>query len=273
MEYTEPYCWSFGNYQNSAHVLRISNMKRFLVQTIFFGLLSLSSLQAQLFAVGVSANGYGTYSVNPSTGAATLLSNFANPPGGLYASSLISDPSLGVAYETAGNNSEYTFSLSTGAVLSTAPLALPFTGSTGLVTNAGGGLLFAVGESSSGWGDYSVNPSTGAATLLNTFVNPPGGFYVASLISNPLLGVAYELSGNNTEYTFSLSTGAILSTAPLALPFNGSSGFLTNAGGGLLFAVGESGGEWGDYSVNPSTGAATLLNNFTGCFYVSSLIS
>ena len=95
---------------------------------------------------------------------------------------------------------------------------------------------------------YSINPSTAALTLIGNTGITHGGYGLGET-SN---GTVYAILQNTNLYTLNTSTAA-----PTFMGFSTNSDPSGDATGGLYDAQGADGN--GIYSINPATGAGTLL--------------
>jgi 6-phosphogluconolactonase (cycloisomerase 2 family) len=212
--------------------------------------------------VGISA-----YTINPATGALTGTTNYNF---GISPNSVAVAKSGKFAYITnsagAGTVSAYTINSSTGDLSlintlttgSSLPISVTVdpTGQFVYVANSGSTGIDGLGVSA-----YTIDPNTGALSLLNNYttgitpnsvtVDPTGQFvYVANVGSN-----------NGSSYTINQSTGALTGpttyatgTAPRSVTVDptGKFAYVTNsAGAGTVSA----------YTINPATGALTGPTN------------
>jgi uncharacterized repeat protein (TIGR03803 family) len=116
---------------------------------------------------------------------------------------------------------------------------------------------------------YSLNPLTGAESVVYRFKGAPDGSHPQSsmtLVNGILYGTTDQGGRDGTAFSFNLSTGAEAVLADVSggpecglIPIDDTPGTLygTESGDG-------SSGAGGVYSVNVSTGKETLLQNFTG---------
>ena len=209
---------------------------------------------AQLVGLDVnSGTGNWEYvTLNPVSGATTLLNSFALPDG--YAGgSFLTDPSTGSAYLQSGN-SLYDLNLASGAVLNVATLDTVIVGY-GL---GNGGLVSLDFNSGTGnWEYRNLNPVTGVTTLLNTFTLPDG-FASGSFLTDPSTGSAYLQSGNNL-YNLNLASGAIMN---ISTPDTMIAAYAFGNGGLVSLDFNSGTGNWEYRDLNPVTGVTTLLNAF-----------
>jgi uncharacterized repeat protein (TIGR03803 family) len=118
---------------------------------------------------------------------------------------------------------------------------------------------------------FSVNPNTGAETVLHSFGSGADGEYpIASLIDvkGTLYGTTEEggTYGGGTVFSLSLTTG----TETVLHSFGGGTDGNTPVASlinvkGTLYSTTAGGGTYGDgtvFSVNPKTGAETVLHSF-----------
>ena len=150
-------------------------------------------------------------SIDPVTGVTTLLNSFTFSSGGFLSATFTCDPATGKAYTISGG-SLYSFSLSSGAVLSVAALNASMQV---LGPGLAGNLVGIAYNSATARNEFrSIDPVTGVTTLLNSFTFSSGGFLSATFTCDPATGKAYTISGGSL-YSFSLSSGAVLSVAAL----------------------------------------------------------
>jgi hypothetical protein len=208
-----------------------------------------------------SINAGGLLLVDQTTGAGTLLSDPITPggmPGLVYDSA--SDVLFGATNRTTGVGTSTLVRLDpdTGALLSTvgtitAGPAGPAFGVSDLAIQPGTGVLYGIRSNSAGLGGrlYTIDKTTAVATLVgNTFQNRGGGLGFAPD------GTLYYAEFNQL-HTLNPANAAILSTvfisgaAPDGLGIRPSDGtlFSTQAGGGSQLI----------HTINPATGAATVL--------------
>ena len=152
-------------------------------------------------------------SLNPLTGNTVLLNTVNFSGGGYSGGTLAVAPTLNRFYIQSGDDTVYTFDLTTGQILNTKVADT----SMQVLTYLGPGDLIGI--------DYNpqtmqnevriVNPATGATTLLNSLVFSSGGWYGDTFTIDAASNVFYAESGDGVLYTFDLTTGAILATKQL----------------------------------------------------------
>lgn len=233
-----------------------------------------------------SANNGGLVTVNESTGVVTLvgqptgvsrLGGLAFAPGGVLYGSTIngnnSYPPTGPAAQTSDlvqiNPSNGALITDIGTIKANGtPLEMA-----DLADQPGTGVLFGItaGSNTNAPGLlYTINTKTGAATL----VGGPGDFFDA--IAFAPNGTLYLLSAdldqtgtpvNPALKTLNPLTGATLSTLPIAFsaPFAPFGAFGIDPTTGVLWA--GNGDVGGLYTINPTTGAETLVANTTPNFF------
>lgn len=218
-------------------------MKPLLATTLVLGFVTVSS--AQLVALRQDLPTAELRSVDPITGTSWPLITIGIGSFDFSSGSFMTDTATARAYLLSSDNRLWTFDLLTGAyralTLTLPPEVTPILfdpGTAGLV-----GLAY---NHASGLNEFrSINPVTGATTLLNTFP------FVGAFVSNPSTDRGY-LAGmfDQKLYTFDLHTGVTLSTNSLTTQiwslYRGTSGL-----------VGLNGKDF--YSVDPSTGVATFI--------------
>ena len=228
----------------------VTNSRTALCVVAFF-ILSAAGLKADNIAYAGSSTGqFGTIDLN--TGAFTSLGTSGQTLAGLA----VADGSIfATSYHTA-NGTLYQVNPANGALTSVGTATGIDYDDFGSTTTG----LYVVGFSST-QNLYSINPSTGAATL----IGPTGLGYGAWRGLSTNSSTLYFADGADL-YTLNTSTGA----ATLVGPFGGSAemGVLLSEGG-ILY-----GGDDTDLrvdTINTSTGAATLgpspSAGFTGTFY------
>ena len=190
------------------------------------------------------------YSLNTSTGAATLVATIAavtsntigateSPtPGVLYGSTY---QNL-VSFRTDGTNVTVIGPINGGS------------GAEGLAFCIPSGILYA----SINGTFFTVNPATGA--LVSNLAAPPGGADVEGLACDHTTNLVYGMSGfsgpkgNLYVYTPGTNTWALIGNAGVLFLENG---LAFDTAKRVLYALGSQDGNL--YSINPSTAAATLI--------------
>lgn len=198
------------------------------------------------------------YDINPATGAATNPRNLGigwalafSPAGVLYGITQFGG--------TPASNMLYTVNPATGAATAVAPVT-PGIGVEGdIAFDSTTGILYAV---NGGGSLYTVNLSNGLFTLIG---NVPGALDLSAM--------AFDAAGNlyvvDTAAVKLIkvdkSTAAVLGSVILNPPPNGGvAGLAFDPGSGVLYFASGSGTTDNLYTVNPTTGATTLVGPLTG---------
>jgi uncharacterized repeat protein (TIGR03803 family) len=246
------------------------------------GLVDVAGTLYGMTEVGGTHNGGAVFSVNPTTGVETLVYSFAGEPDGDFPLAGLIDVN-GMLYGTTANGGDankgtaFSVNPTTGAetVLHSFDSA-----SDGQIPVAGlidvKGMLYGTTEYGGTVGAgtvFSLNPTTGTETVLHSFGGAPDGTYpVASLINvkGRLYGTT-EIGGTNgsgTVFSLDLKTGA----EKVLYSFSGGTdgeypeGNLIDVNGTLYGTAGLGGAyNYGNvFSLNPTTGAETVLYSFRG---------
>jgi len=198
------------------------------------------------------------YDINPATGAATNPRSLGvgwalafSPAGILYG---ITQPG-----GTPASNMLYTVNPATGAATAVAP-ANPGIGVEGdMAFDYTTGILYAI---NGGGSLYTVNTSNGLFSLIG---NVPGALDLSAM--------AFDAAGNlyavDTAATklirIDKTTAAVLGSASLNPPPNGGvAGLAFDPGSGVLYFASGSGTTDNLYTVNPTSGAMTLVGPLSG---------
>ncbi len=230
---------------------------------------------------GVGAGLSALYTVDPSNGASTLVWNF--PGIHIYAGGLAYDATTDTLYATGAEDSStgtsrlFTIDRFTGATTSFAGIDSSINlSSGGLAIDPLTGVMYATGTNGhQSHALFTIDKTTGAATLVGQAGGEccvsPFGFNVNGLgfrSDGTLFANGFTLSQSEAAYshlfTIDLTTGAATDigshgvTAGRQLAYSG----LAFRDDGTLLSLGSiTASRGGLYSVNPLTGAATLLGD------------
>jgi hypothetical protein len=211
---------------------------------------------AQLVGIGYNqSTGHDEFrSIDSSAGTTTLLNSFDFSSGSWNPGTLLSDPSAGTAYAVSGDNNIYTFSLFSGVILATRTLPATIQA---IGPDVGSQLVGIDYNQSTSHNEFrSINATAGTTAVLNSFDFSSGSWNPGTFLSDPSAGTAYAVSGDNNIYTFSISSGAILSARAL----DASVSALGIGLNGELVGLSTSGSPRQFLSINPVNGATTVLN-------------
>lgn len=176
--------------------------------------------------IGISSVGSGSafYEINPTDGTTPLspLNTVTLGGGGWVRETFLSDVAAGKFYILSADNTLYTFDLATGSVSAAqklngdlkGPIQAVIAGKDGQLIGIGL-IVISPGVISRESAFYSIDPSTGTASLLNTVVLSGGGWLSDTFSSDPAGNAFYIVSADNTLYTFSLTDASVNLTAPL----------------------------------------------------------
>jgi hypothetical protein len=103
----------------------------------------------------------------------------------------------------------------------------------------------------------SINGTSGAATVLNTFTFSGGGYFGG--LTPGKSDNFYALSSNDTLYDFNATTGQIISDVPLTYPVES---YISTPSGFVGVGYDASTQQNQVVAFNATTGAATVLNSF-----------
>lgn len=234
------------------------------IRRYLFGLAVTLCLSSTLYAglVGISydpnLNQNQIRRVNPLTGSTVLLNSFSFSSGGWNAETFSIDQASGRIYAQSGDQTLYTFGAYSGQILNNVvadtSLGAMDVGLSGNLVGISYNLTSMENEV------RSANPATGTMTLLNSFNFSGGGYLPGTFATVPALNRFYVLSGDNTIYTFDLTTGQVLHTSP-----NASMESLAYWKAGELIGIAYDPQSMQNEVriLDPNTGATTLLNSFT----------
>lgn len=152
-------------------------------------------------------------SVNTVTGEAVILATTQFSSGGWV--SFLTDSAANRAYIVSGDNTVYTYNLTTGELLFM--VAADPTYSLQALQLGRGGLLVGVARNyvTSQNAVVTVAPATGAMIVLST-LNFSGDTWIPStLVSEPNSNSLYAVSGDGALYTFDSTTGVTRAVAPM----------------------------------------------------------
>ncbi|MFL9876438.1 beta-propeller fold lactonase family protein [Paraburkholderia megapolitana] len=232
-----------------------------------------------LYVADVSNKGVDAYAFNAATGALTLLPGSPTTAGG-YPSAIALNPGRTVAYVTLSDQATvvaYSIDGVTGALTRVGtqtgtgdnPLAVTVTPS--------GKFAYVANSGSNSVSGYTVNAATGALTPM------PGGAFAAgiepqSIAIDPTSRFAYVANSNYSNiaagtisaYTIDAGTGAL--TAMSGSPFASAGrpqAITVNPAGTVAYTANYTvtagvGGGISAWSIDPSTGALTLIGTFGG---------
>lgn len=238
---------------------------------IFIATPAQASPSPTLYATGtgVATAGGGLYTVDPATGAATLVYSF--PGAFIHGGGLAYDNSSGTLYATGYDNASlaslFSINLSTGVATEighTGGGALEFGG---LAIDPLTGVMYATGMNGfQNTGLFSVDKNTGVATL----IGQAGGQFTALyglgfnkdgvLFANGFSN--YAQSSMSDLLTVNLTNGVATDIGPHGVTLGRQLAYsgLAFSNDGTLLSLGSiTGATGGLYSVNSTTGAATLI--------------
>jgi hypothetical protein len=164
----------------------------------------LSILNGVLYATGIEGADFYFGTINPATGAFTPISSTSNNPG------LAANPSMGIFYSEDGDTELAT--LTTSGTLTDVGSFRNAVSIVDLAYDAVDGILYGVDEpgSSAGPSLYTINTSTGAATLVGLMEVGENTVFDGSIGYDNLNSTLYfedGVSGSDTFYTVNTTTG------------------------------------------------------------------
>jgi len=237
---------------------------------------------------GSCSGGCGTvFSINPATGAETLLYSFAGGHDGILPAAALLNVGGTLYGTTSGggkhsNGTVYTIDPATGAetVVYSFAGGVDGAGPTAELINVGAMLYGTTDYGGTGKCDhrkgcgtvFSINPATGAETVLYRFPGHGGKNPAAALtnVGGTLYGTASEGGGLHRGIVFSINpaTGAEKTLHKFGAGTDGADpqAALINVGGTLYGTTSEGGtsGQGTVFSINPTTGAEHVVYSFTG---------
>ncbi|MCU0688223.1 MAG: hypothetical protein MUE97_00545 [Phycisphaerales bacterium] len=240
------------------------------------GLLGTSPSMAQggsSFGLTLVGTGVGTVqvrSINLATGQSAFVQQIGLDGVGFTLGSFTSASFADRAYFVSSNNSLYRLAYQDGGPLGGGTFAVSNIAITGaglppqVINVAGDGTLYGLRTNSGGGpGNLTVdfirlNPDTGVATALSSPAFGGSGYNINSYALNRQNSRAYVVSGSNRIFTLDLADGATLASPQLdvtlatmgTLPDGSLVGFTSSSSGTVEFR-----------SINPDTGATTLLGS------------
>lgn len=253
-----------------------------ILLTVAFMVISIVTAAPAAPLLYATGNGQGAlsglYIVDPFNGASSLVCNFPNIA--IYAGGLAYDADTGILYATGVENS----SPGTSRLFIIDPLtceATAFGGissdinisSGGLAINPVTGVMYATGTNGlQSSGLFTIDKTTGAVTLVGQAGGEcctcPFGFNINGLgfgSDGTLFANGFTLcDGASHLFTLDVTTGAATDIGPHGVTLGRQlaySGLAFRDDGTLLSLGSITASEQGLYSVDPSTGAATLLGN------------
>jgi hypothetical protein len=234
---------------------------------------------APLFATNiiyVSASNDNLYTINPTTGATTLIGDM-----GVAMSDIAIDPANGQMYGVsfAATSTLYSINDSTAAITAIGTNTGSFLNA--LTFNATGTVLYAAGGPASGCGAppaqpsgptcstlFTLNTTTGAATAVNGTNN---GAYDSGGDLELFGGTMYltsensSTSGGTNDTLYSINTTSGAGTSVGSIGFQWVYGLATN-GGSTLYGFTDVGNDV--ISINTTTGAGTDVSTYSGSFEI-----
>ena len=193
-------------------------------------------------------------SINPSTGATSVLNSFTFDSGGYFG---IVPGQQGNFYALSSALTLYDFNATTGQILSTTPISYP---SLQTIVSLPSGLKGIGYNASTNKNEIvSINAKTGAISVLNSFSFDSAG-YNGSLVPGQDNNF-YALSSAPTLYNFSALSGQILSTTPIPYPPLQNLVSLPSALVGIGYNTATNKNEI--VSIDAKTGATSVSNSFT----------
>jgi len=224
-----------------------------------------------LYATGTGTSGTlsALYSINPATGAATLL--FGIPSIHIYGGGLAYDAASDSLFATGADDSSREALYRIDRFAGTASL-VGFTGVPAVLSQGGAsinpltGVLYAVGSNAGpNSGFYSIDKTTGAATHIGQASGPFTGLYGLGFRQDgALFANGFDETAGSKLFSVDPASGASAligahgDTFGRQLEYSG----LAFGNDGTLYSLGSiSGSESGLYSVNPLTGNATPIGS------------
>lgn len=205
------------------------------------------------------STGTGFYQVNQATGAITLIGNTGNSATG----DLTSDQSSTIWSVDMANNALLTINPGTGAVSSTTPLRAPTGAPVTIVSLAWDPLNHNLyGNTAVGFGNtvndqlYQIDPVSGMTSFIGTI-----GFNAVYALGFDRSGTLYGISNVSADLlTINIGSGAGTLVAPVTLSSAFDLAFRPEDN--TMFVADSVGGTESLYTMNPTTGAATLVGPY-----------
>jgi probable HAF family extracellular repeat protein len=236
--------------------------------TPYLARITVDPLGRYLYSISPSISTVSAYRIDSATGKLTLVQALTLQPEAFFPGTVTVDPQGKFVYLTniySGNVSAYSIDSTSGklTVIPGSPFAVAGTGAEGLAIDPLD--RFAFVDAGAGTYVYSINPVSGALTLLDS---PSAGAIVATVDAvNPNGKFLYAATGTGIEGSTIAGAGPTAgSLTPLAgSPFSpgGASGLgfpdflVVDYTGSYAYATYENYGVLG-FTINPGTGALTL---------------
>ena len=236
-------------------------MKIKLTLVVTLAVLTWAQLASASTLYGIEfGSGTGFYTVNQSTGAISLVGNTGNPATGDLTSNLTNT----IWAPDMTNDALLTINPATGAVSSSVSIMAPTGAPVPIVSLAWDPVTKVLyGNTSVGFGGtandalYMIDPTTGAATPIGSAV----GFNRVYALGFNSSGTLYGISQDRNELiTIDTTTGVGTGVASesLAAPYD----LAFRPSDGTLFVADSNPGTFSLYTMDPSTGATTLVGPY-----------
>lgn len=160
-----------------------------------------------------NANKNQVHIVNPADGSLVFAGQFDFASGGWVTDSLVVSDATNRAYAMEAQGALTSFDLTTGALLGTIPSGIPNVGSAHLAPN---GKLLVVAGYATGFSVWTLDPVTGAASVLLNQTTPSNGYFSTSSLADIDANKLYVYEAN-ASYVIDMTTGALLSTGPASV--------------------------------------------------------
>ena len=201
------------------------------------------------------------YSVNTQTGAASFIGDAAP---GLNATMSGLDADHGIVYMMSGGSpttSLFTVDVSTAAATYvTQWYAVGFFG--GLAFDSQNGLLYAAQESHTAGENelWSINPNTGQSTFIGYLTGSASWCdYISGLAYDPGTDTLYASTSNPGSRLLTVDKSTAATTVVGSIGYGYVTGLTFAPDTGVLYGASEPYGTSGLISINPDTGAGTLI--------------
>lgn len=234
--------------------------KKSLVFAALLAAISAPGLSGASILYGIEfSSGTGFYQVNQATGAITLIGNTGNPATG----DLTSDQSSTIWSVDMNNNALLTINPATGAVSSTTPLMAPTGAPVTIVSLAWDPLNHNLyGNTAVGFGNtvndqlYQIDPTSGMTSFIGTI-----GFNAVYALGFDQSGTLFGISNVSADLlTINIGSGAGTLVAPVTLSSAFDLAFRPEDN--TMFVADSVGGTESLYTMNPTTGAASLVGPY-----------